>query len=81
MIIFFGIAYLLQTNDMSVKGYKIKDLENKADELLENNKKLKLQINEKQSLNYINNKLEDFRLVEGGRVDYLSAKINSVAVK
>ena len=81
LIVGIGIVYLLQMNHMSVKGYEIKDLENRIQDLEEYNKKLQLQIDEKQSLSYINDKLADLQMVDVGRVEYLSAKAASVAVK
>jgi C4-type Zn-finger protein len=68
-------------NHMSVEGYKIKELENKIQELKENNKKLQLKIDEKQSFSYINNKLANLEMTEKGRIDYLAAKSGVVAVK
>jgi len=81
LIIVFGVLYLLQMNQMAVKGYKIKDLENRAQELQESNKKLRLKIDEAQSLSYIQDRVADMGMVNMDRVDYVSIGVSAVATK
>lgn len=81
LIIFFSIIYLLQMNHMSVKGYKIKDLENRMEELREDNQKLHLKVNEMQSLSYIDEKLSSRNFITSGSTKYVSATASAVAVK
>lgn len=75
-----GLVYLFQINSMTTKGYNIKDLEDRAADLREQNKKLQLQITDLRSTERINQELQRLNMVEVARVEYLQANGNSVAV-
>ncbi len=84
VMIFFMILscafYLFQVNDLAVKGYDIKDLENKIGELEKNNKQMQIREMELRSMYVIEKSAKDFNLVSPVNVSYLEVN-NSVAVR
>lgn len=75
-----GLLYLFQINSLATQGYEIKDLEEKAAELREQNKKLQLAITDLRSTERINQAIKRLDMVEVARVEYLKANGTSVAI-
>jgi cell division protein FtsL len=76
MVVFaisFGAYYLFQVNTLAMKGYEIKDLENKISELEKENKKMQIKEMELKSMYSIERSAEGFNLVNPRNVSYLEA--------
>lgn len=65
--IFFGGAfYLYQVNDIAAKGYEIRELENKIQDLSKESKKMEIKEVELKSMYNIEKASEDLNLVNSG---------------
>ena len=78
--IFSGVMYLIQTNITATKGYQIKDLQMKIDNLQEDYKKLNLSYIQMQSMANIVGKVSKTDLVPVTNVEVINAE-GSVAMK
>lgn len=73
LIVFsFGFLYLVQTNLNATKGYKIKDLEKQLTLLQKDNKELKLDYIELQSIANVVEKSAKLNLVPSGNVEIVT---------
>lgn len=79
-ICFVGILYLGQINSMAIKGFKIKELEEKQTALKENIRKTEFQVAELQSVQKIQERINNLGMVSVARVEYASSG-GVVAVK
>jgi hypothetical protein len=84
LIIFFIILssafYLFQVNDLAVKGYDIRELENRIGELEKENKQMQIREMELRSMYVIEKSAGDFNLVSPVNVSYLEIN-NTVAIR
>lgn len=81
LVVFFGFLYLVQTNINATKGYKIKDLEKQLTLLQKDNKKLKLDYVELQSMASIIDKSAELNLVPAGRVEVITVGGSAMALR
>lgn len=65
------IIYLVQVNGLATKGYQIKELEQKIDELKKSSRELEGKSLELQSLSAISGKLKDLNMVESKEALYI----------
>lgn len=72
-ITIFGFLYVIQTNASSAKGYALSDLETQIRELKHETGKLEVEIASHQSIQKMQERLEDADLVEIDTVEYLTA--------
>jgi len=72
LIIVIGVASLVQINSLAVKGYQIKDLQNRINELKEVGENLQLDALKLQSMDNIKNKVSSLDMVAVGEVSYLT---------
>ncbi|MBI5071413.1 hypothetical protein HZB93_00760 [Candidatus Falkowbacteria bacterium] len=79
-ICFFGALYLAQINSMAIKGFEIKDLEDKQSALKENIRKVEFQVAEMQSTAKIQERINSLSMVSVAKVDYAKTS-GTVAVK
>ncbi|MCX6762125.1 MAG: hypothetical protein NTY33_04800 [Candidatus Moranbacteria bacterium] len=79
-VIFSSAFYLFQVNDLAVKGYDIRELENKISELDKENKQMQIHEMELRSMYVIEKSAADFNLVSPVNVSYLGAS-NTVALR
>jgi len=79
-IIFSSAFYLFQVNDLAVKGYDIRDLENKISELEKENKQMQIREMELRSMYVIEKSAGEFNLVSPVNVSYLEVN-NTVAIR
>lgn len=70
LILTSGFIYILEVNSAATKGYKIKDLEKKIEDIKKENKEMQLSIIELQSIQRINQRVADLSLVAVERVEY-----------
>lgn len=80
LVIFSSAFYLFQVNDLAVKGYDIKELENKISELEKENKQMQIHEMELRSMYVIEKSAQDFNLVSPVNVSYVEVN-NTVAIK
>jgi len=80
LIITFGIGYLLIANNTAIKGFKVKELENKVADLQEQNKKLELDAIRLQSVGEVEKKISELSMVKLAKTEYISATGSSVAL-
>lgn len=71
IILVCGAFYLYQVNDLATKGYEVKDLENKIDDLKKENEKYKIHEVELKSMYNIEKATEDLDLVGSTDISYL----------
>ncbi len=79
-VIFASAFYLFQVNDLAVKGYDIRDLENKISELEKENKQMQVHEMELRSMYVIEKSVQSFNLVSPVNVTYLDIS-NTVAIR
>lgn len=65
-----GLFYITQSNESSLKGYKIRDLEDKKNKLILENQKLNVEVARLKSLGALQNTGE-LNLVPPTKIDYL----------
>lgn len=82
-LLFFAVAifYLIQVNGMATLGFKLENLETRAQELERMNKKLESSVAELKSLSHIREVTQGLGMVEVGIVEYISTDDISVAIK
>jgi len=80
LICLFGVLYLAEINSMAIKGFAIKDLEDKQSALKENIRKVEFQVAEMQSTAKIQERINSLSMVGVARVDYAKTS-GTVAVK
>lgn len=67
-----GLFFITQSNESSLKGYKIRDLEEEKNRLILENEKLNAEAAQLKSLNVIDTK--ELNLVTPQKIDYLPAQ-------
>jgi hypothetical protein len=70
-VIFCSAFYLFQVNDLAIKGYEIKDLENRIAELEKDNKKMQIHEMELRSMYAVEKVAPNFDLVSPVNVSYM----------
>jgi hypothetical protein len=70
-VVFFSAFYLFQVNDLAVKGYEIRDLENRIAKLQKDNKKMQIREMELRSMYSVEKAAPNFNLVSPIGVSYL----------
>jgi len=75
-----GISYIYQVNSIATKGYEIKDMEKKIQELNTESQKLQIKEVELKSMYNIEKSTQDLNLVNSAPVTYLEMR-SPVAMK
>lgn len=70
-LLVLGLVYLFQVNNLSTKGYEIKQLEGRLTELRERQKRLELEAAALQSIQSIEEEIETLNLVPSKIVKHL----------
>lgn len=70
-IVLIGVSYLFQVNALGTKGYQIRQLEVKLDQLQAEQKNLKVQSSSLQSINRIEEEANKLNFVPAGNVTYI----------
>lgn len=70
-VIFVSAFYLFQVNNLAIKGYEVKDLENKINELEKSNKEMQIREMELRSMYAIETAAKNFDLLDSANVTYL----------
>ena len=78
-IILFGAAYVFKTTSSASTGYQMSDLEQRAQELEMENKKLEIEIADNSSMQSIHKRLSGINMVTIANIQYFDSKENKVA--
>ncbi len=65
------VVYIVQSNNLATKGYKIKDIEHEIEELKKSKRDLESKSLELQSLSVLTEKLKNLEMVESKEAVYL----------
>ncbi|MFH0853229.1 MAG: hypothetical protein V1853_02380 [bacterium] len=76
-----GAIYLMLINNVATTGFEIKTLEQKVDQLRQDNRRLELEATELQSLAIVESATDQLGLTEVAQVKYLSPTGTVVARK
>ena len=71
LVIIFGVVYLYQVNDLASKGYEVRDIENRIENLRKENEKNKIVETELRSMYNIERNTKNLNLVNAGEISYL----------
>lgn len=74
-------AYLAVLNDMAVKGYRLKKIENKVSQVESENKALSLDLAGRQSMEQVLAEARSLGMVDAGSVLYVKGGETAVAKK
>ncbi|HLD28314.1 MAG TPA: hypothetical protein VJB67_01745 [Patescibacteria group bacterium] len=77
----FGLSYLMQTNFVATKGYQIKDLEQRVEELKNNSDQLNLQYIELQSMASITKNVKNMDLIATNDVEIITPLGSAMALR
>lgn len=77
----FGVMYLVGMNDLTVKGFVLKDLKSRANILASESQDLQIKALALQSYSSLSPRLQSLNMVAVGDVAYLSPKTPVVAKK
>lgn len=82
LLIFFIVSivffYILQVNTIAAKGYKIRTLNKRIDELQNKNKALQVSVSNLKSIHVLQSKTESFDMVKAQSIDYVDLPTASV---
>lgn len=78
LIVILGIFYLVNINDLTVKGFALKELRSESNLLASDNKDCEAKIMNLQSYNNLNDKVKKLNMVAVAEVEYLS--VNNVVL-
>ena len=81
LIVVLGIFYLVNINDLTVKGFALKELKSQSNLLISDNKDCEAKIMNLQSYNNLNDKVKKLNMVAVSEVEYLSSNPNVIARK
>ncbi|PIU01396.1 hypothetical protein COT68_03435 [bacterium (Candidatus Torokbacteria) CG09_land_8_20_14_0_10_42_11] len=76
-----SLFYLTQGNQVATKGYEIKDLENKLNNLKEENRKLELEAAGLQSVRNVEEGAKKLNMVPIEKMSYVTTSGTAVALK
>jgi len=81
LIIALGVSYVVCVNDLTVKGFALKEMKSQADYLASENQEIEAKVMATQSYNSLINKVKDLNMVAVEEVDYLTVTNTIVAKK
>lgn len=79
LVLVFGVLYLIQMNEASMRGYAMRDLEERRRELVRENDKLLTEIDRLRSLESISERQTFLGLVKAEKIEYVKATRSDVA--
>lgn len=80
-IILLFAAFLISTNDLSIKGFVLNDMKIKLTDLQKENQKMELKITELQSYENIDKKAKERNMVKVEKIEYVSLAKEEIAKK
>jgi cell division protein YceG involved in septum cleavage len=79
VILFFGIAYIVNTTSSATSGYQMHELEKQKLSLETEVQKLQVEIADRSSMSSISSRLAKLNMVEASNIKYLIVKNTPVA--
>lgn len=79
--VILGLFYLVNINDLTVKGFALKELKSSSNLLLSDNRDYEAKIMNLQSYNNLNDKIKELNMVAVAEVEYLSTTNGVIARK
>lgn len=80
-ILFNAVYFIMNVNDLSIKGFVLNSQKAKLFKAQEENKSLELQITKLSSLEDVQKRAIAMKLVKVDKIDYLTIKDSAVAMK
>ena len=81
LIIVCGVYYLAGANDLTAKGFELKELKRQTNKLRSENKSLESEITSMGSYNSLNERVKVLGMVSAGSAQYISVKNETVAMR
>jgi len=81
LILVLGLAYVICINDLTVKGFSLKEMKVRVNSLANENQEIQDKVMAIQSYNNLLEKVKGLNMVAVGEVDYLTFNKNMVAKK
>lgn len=81
IIIILSVYYIAGANDLTIKGFDLRDLKRQKNKLIEANNKLELNVLTSSSYSGIKERISGLNMVAAGEVSYLTAGAEAVAKK
>jgi uncharacterized protein YpmS len=80
-LLFIGAAvvYMGEINAVSAKGFAIRDLQKKINQIKADNEKLEANLVEKQSITYLASKVSELKMVEATEVSFIDSSASALA--
>jgi cell division protein FtsL len=69
----FSLVYLVQVNAMATKGYAIREIEQSIAQKKKANERIGLDIIQAQSIENLQKKMDELKLVQSQRIDYITS--------
>ncbi|MBI4600009.1 hypothetical protein HY732_03735 [Candidatus Uhrbacteria bacterium] len=69
----FSLVYLVQVNALATKGYEIKEIQQTITEQKKANERISLDIIQAQSIQNLQKKMDDLKLVRSEKIEYIDA--------
>jgi len=81
IISFVGVLYVMQTSNLSAKGYELSDLNKKISVLEQGNQRLGYEIANQRSMKNLEERVKKLKLVAADNMEYATLSRNEVAVR
>jgi len=81
MIIALFLYYIVCANNLTTKGFKLKELKSSFNNLTEQNQKLELEAASLSSYNKLSERVNNLKMVAVGKIEYIQAGTSLVAKK
>lgn len=81
LIIILGVSYVVGVNDLSIKGFVLKELKVSRDVLNSENTDMELKITDLESYENISNRADELKMVKVDKIDYITVFDESFARK
>lgn len=80
-IIFNAVYFVMNVNDLSIKGFVLNSQKMKLAKIQDENKQLEQEITKLGSLDNIEKRAQEMKLVKVDKIDYITVKDDAVAMK
>jgi len=80
-IIFNAVYFVMNVNDLSIKGFVLNSQKAKVFKLTEENKSLELEITKLSALSNVEKRAQEMKLVKVDKIDYIEVNDGAVAMK
>ncbi len=80
LVLIIGVAYIAEVNHASTKGFAVRNLERRIDDLRVQNEQLEFEVAQRESVDHVTTRLKMLGMVPVDQVAYTSTGGSSVAV-